>query len=910
MALTPQNLSNRLRAAGRNLSDTIDAAAPQLNTAVNNLAQSVNISVNGALDSVTGSIQELQGATVNLANSLNGLTGPGIGQSIVGNIANGIGTNLVNSIKGGIGGFLGAAFGGGFGSVFGGLGKQPNPLEQFASYNYVFTLSCLSDFELAFPDLTYRRRDPAVVILRSGGGPTPGSATLYESSGKVEYFIDDVEIETIIAGNPGTRSTNATSLSFKVTEPYSMGLFLQALQVSAARAGHDSYIGSPYLLTVDFKGYDEAGNYIHASNLRRMFPLNFTNMEFDVTEAGSVYTVQAIPYHEIALTDETQNTHTDVSFAGSTVAEMLQTGARSLTRVLNDREIAAERAGRVAKGNQYVIMFPTTSSSAQESSQFMMGQPEQENDTATTREFTDEELQEYYVSTTGDTVGRFPADYRNEIANIPGISVRRSALGENIREYAERLENMNDIGKSKIVNANTSAGTRPMQTPTGAENENTRGEINCCLVNLTGDVRQATFSSGKKIQTIIEEIIIVSEFGRSIASRTPDANGMVPWFRVESQVFNADSTPEVTAQTGTPARVFVYRVIPYMVHMSKFQSASESSPGIPQLKNQAAKEYNYIYTGKNKDIIDFDINFKAAFFTSISGDMGQLGADSKNSITQEVAATGPNASPGVSRGNLQSGERGRVQSRIAGPNRSDGGIGLLSPESRVARDFNEALMNSPVDLVAVDLTILGDPYYIADSGMGNYNALQVPGILNITGDGTMNYQNGEVDIEINFRTPLDYGPNGYMDFPGGGTAPVSEFSGLYQVLFVNNKFSNGNFTQTLQTIRRARQDSSVTVPATSSLLNTNTPGSQISPTNANPQVGQDDNAAAQNLANSRRQDPSGAGDGAAAQRPQSRPAPASGSTYDDAPLRAQRTAESNRIASVQAARANGANVGF
>ena len=70
MALTPQNLSNRLKAAGRNLSDTIDAAVPQLTTAVNNLSQSVNISVDGALDSVTGSIQELQGATVNLANTV------------------------------------------------------------------------------------------------------------------------------------------------------------------------------------------------------------------------------------------------------------------------------------------------------------------------------------------------------------------------------------------------------------------------------------------------------------------------------------------------------------------------------------------------------------------------------------------------------------------------------------------------------------------------------------------------------------------------------------------------------------------------------------------------------------------------------------------------------------------------
>jgi hypothetical protein len=830
MALIPQNLSNRLRAVGRDVETEVASAATQFR-------QSANIAVDGVVDSVSGSVQELQGATVNLANSLNGLTGPGIGQSIVGNIANGIGSSLVNSIKGGIGGFLSAAFGGGFGSIFGGVGKQPNPLEQFASYNYVFTLGCLSDFELSFPDLTYRRRDPGVVILRSGGGPTPGSATLYESAGKIEYFIDDVEIETIVAGNQATRSTNATSLNFKVTEPYSMGLFLQALQVAAKRAGHASYIEAPYLLTVEFKGYDDAGNYIHASNLRRMFPLKFVNIEFDVTEQGSVYAVQAIPFHEIALTDETQNTHTDVSFAGSTVAEMLQTGAKSLTRVLNDREIAAERAGKTKKANQYVIMFPTTSSSAQESTQFMMGQPEQADDTATTREFTDEEIQRYYVSATGDTEGKVPADYRNEIANAAGISVKRSNLGENIREYAERLTNINEIGQSKIVNANTDGGRRPMQTPTNAENENTRGEINCCLVNLTGDVRQATFSSGKKIQTIIEGIIIASEFGRSIASKRPDATGMVPWFRIESQVFNADSSAITVSQTGIPARVFVYRVIPYMVHMSKFQGASESSPGINQLKNQAIKEYNYIYTGKNKDILDFDIKFNTAFFTSIAGDLGQLSSDSKQSVTQETVATGPNASPGVSPGNPQAGQPGRTQSGTTTDNLRGDAIGFLSPESRVAHDFNEALMNSPVDLVAVDLKILGDPYYIADSGMGNYNALQVPGILNITSDGTMNYQNGEVDIEINFRTPLDYGPTGYMDFPGGGTAPVGEFSGLYQVLFVNNSFSNGQFTQTLQTIRRQRQDSSFTAPAQSGVLNTDNAGTQMAATPANPQVG-------------------------------------------------------------------------
>ena len=825
-----QNIKDRLKAKGQELSDNATSVAQ------NAITNSANISVDGVIDSVSGSMQELTGATVDIANSLNGLTGPSVGQSIVGNIANGIGGQLVNQIAGGIGGFLGAAFGAGFGTAFGGAGKLSNPLEQFASYNYIFTLGCLSDFELNFPDFTYRRKDPSVVILRSGGGPTPGSTSGYDQNGKTEYFIDDVEVETIVAGNDNTRSTNATSIRFNVTEPYSMGLFLQTLQISAKRArGPDStYLEAPFLLTVEFKGYDDAGNYIHSSNLRRMFPLKLVNIDFEVTEGGSQYSVQAIPYQEIALTDETQTSHTETQFSGSTVAEMLQTGAKSFTKILNDRQILKEDAKQVGKADQYVIVFPKTLSSAEESSAFMQGQPEQEDDSATTRKFTQEEIKEYYISETGDSNGKVPDNYEQELENNAGVSVKRSGLGENIREYAEKLEFMNDIGKAKITKTNLDAGTQPMSGATNAESETTKGKIDRCKVTRSGDVRCATFSAGKKIQDVIEEIIILSDYGRSIADKKADKNGMVPWFRIQTQVFNADESAETVGTTGKPARIFVYRVVPYLVHRSKFQASSDASPGILNLKQQAVKEYNYIYTGKNKDILNFDINFNTAFFTSLAGDSGQLGRDSKTAVTDEVTGGNSRAVAGKSAPNSNTDSVSKSGDKVVKPNSVDGGGPVLHPESQVARDFNEALVNSPVDLMMVDLEIMGDPYYIADSGMGNYNALQVPGILNINKDGTMNYENGEVDIELNFRTPLDYGQN-YMEFPGNGTAPVGQFSGIYQVLFCNNKFSNGQFTQTLQTIRRRAQptDTNSEATAVGGLLNLDNPTAQLAETFAN-----------------------------------------------------------------------------
>ena len=111
-----------------------------------------------------------------------------------------------------------------------------NELDDFVSYNYIFTLCALTDQEIAAPNETYRKSDPKIVILRSGGGAkgvdTPPEAAL----GAVEFFIDNVEINSLITHNRKTKQSNATSITFDVTEPYSMGLFLQELKVAAQKA--------------------------------------------------------------------------------------------------------------------------------------------------------------------------------------------------------------------------------------------------------------------------------------------------------------------------------------------------------------------------------------------------------------------------------------------------------------------------------------------------------------------------------------------------------------------------------------------------------------------------------------------------------------------------------------------------
>jgi len=591
MAFEPQNWADRLRAAGRSIEERASSAASALGT---NSAGSGVISVDAINSAVEGATTEITGATVDLASSLNGLTGQSISDT-VGSVVRGTAENFISGLVGQIPSF-GGALNAAFGMRFGGLSAIPNELDQFASYNYEITLSCLTPFEANYPAFTYRISDPAITVLRSSGGTLRGSRILTETGGKTEYFIDNLTIQSLITPTDQTRLTNATRFEFDIIEPYSMGNFLEAMQIAAITAGYPTYLEAPYLFTINFKGWDDFGRPLTGGRARRVYPFMITRAEFNVDEEGSKYKCTAIPYNETALTDQNQSTHTDVQISGRTVGEMLQSGAKSLTVIMNNRELEKVDANQNTAANQYVIVFPKEAGS-EGAADFA---PATDNSGATTqssngsntegmREISDEELQELYASVTGIANGNVPASFREEISKVNGIVMERSQLGEQIRDFADDEENWNYIGVAKLTTSNLDGGRQPMASPASAENEEVPGNIDRCQVQRSGDVRTVSVSSGKKTQDIIEQIILASDYARQITQVEPDENGMVPWFRIDTQTYVVPNTGQ-ESRTGTIPKIFVYRVLPYKVHKSTFSSPTEKSPGMLQLKKQAVKE--------------------------------------------------------------------------------------------------------------------------------------------------------------------------------------------------------------------------------------------------------------------------------------------------------------------------------
>jgi len=685
------------------------------------------------------------------------------------------------------------------------VGATENILKGFASFNYRVTLACLTVNELNFPDSTYRVKEPEVTVLRSGGGAPGKALTAYETSdAQLEYFIDEINVDTIIAPTSRTRTSNATVSSFTVTEPYSMGLFLQTMMIAANNAGHADYLKAPYALIIEFLGYDDNGKAFEGGKLaRRVFPIKINKVDFDVTASGSVYNVTAHAWNESSLSTAAQVTRSDITITGDTVQELLQGGPLSLTNILNQRiRTKTESEPNPITKDEYIIMFPKElSSSLGLNPNAVGGQPQ--NATMT--------VEDYYRRT-GAT--NSPSDLappgRQSLEN--DFNAYRELFTDNnisrqIRRIAESTELANDIAKGTIAQSMAEGGAVPFGVEKYIQNEN--GTYTADNITISNNFRTFQFPQGTSIEQVIEEIVILSTYGQEAATQfEPDNEGMIPWFRIQTQCFLVPDE-EVRSVSGENPKVYVYAVVPYRVHSSQFKNSSQPSVGIEERKAQAAKTYDYIYTGQNDDIIDFEINFNNAFFKAVNTNLNGSGTSRTQTRDGTNNAQDSQFTPtaGSAGSNSLTGNSNVIESGNSNTTGQGGGSDRESPAIQVARNFNEAIVNSNVDLITMELTILGDPYYLADTGQGNYSSPSAAKAY--TADGTMDYQRSEVEVLVNFRTPIDYNPTtGGMTFPQD-SIPVKAFSGLYKVNTVKNQLSGGKFTQVLELIRRPKQDDDV-----------------------------------------------------------------------------------------------------
>jgi hypothetical protein len=679
-----------------------------------------------------------------------------------------------------------------------------NPLHQFSTFNTIFTLSVLTASEVNSPNTTYKVREPSHVILRSGGGATNKTTTYYEDrlGIKLEYFIDNVNIESLVTNNSRTRSSNATAVTFDIIEPYSMGLFLQTIAIAAKEAyGNEyvNYLDTPYLLTIEFIGYDDDGNPVAIQdNLTRHYPIQLTDMQFDVSQSGSQYAVEAIPWNESAFFDQIERTNSDVQITGRTVAEVLQDGPYSLSTVLNANLQRQVAEGKEVEADSIAIIFPTSISSGNNLGTLQ----------ATQIDAASQNLDTNNQGIPGAVITGFQT-------GVLDSGVGQNTVDPSIKNYVDNFVReqsddfgvaaavgLNDFGAAKIIDGFQEQGRTPMPF----ENKQYKNDVfDRSDITLDNELRVYSYGQNTKITKIIEDVILSSKWGQGLTSISPDANGYVDWFRVQSKVL-LDSNKTQQRHSGRLARTYIYEVVPYKVHMSTIQLPTAGGPGYGPMRSSVAKEYNYIYTGENSDILNFDIRLNAAFFVGLKTDLGNINNEHATGATQDNARQTAVEYVQVEQGGGSENPGGLAKTGnvLSSNTSSAGGNGISNSKIAAAQQFHNLIINSDVDLLELDLDIFGDPYFMADSGMGNYNSPEASLFLN--SDGSLDYQRSETSVLVQFRTPIDYNETGGMYFPEDQSIAVDAFSGLYRVLSITNTISGGKFTQRLNLLRLRNQD--------------------------------------------------------------------------------------------------------
>ncbi len=665
----------------------------------------------------------------------------------------------------------------------------PNVLHNYASYNYIWTLSVLAPHDLNFPDETYRKGKLGPIILKSGSGdPQNRISTVHRSldnpQGKFDFFIDDVKISGAIGMDKTTGNTNATGLSFSITEPYSMGIFFQTLQIAALESGYFNYLDVPLLLRLEFFGHvDQFKQNISIPGTTKYFPLKIREITMRVSGQGSVYSCTAIPWNEKAHSTTYSQAKSDITISGATVQEMIQYGEKSLQKVVNDSYLESVKRKEVDVPDQILILFPTDLKTSEATG--VDDSPNNQRATVNPKEKSSS--RQDVLKRLGVVVG---ADNFNLVQN----------------------DNVNPIGAANMGFNEYRKGESPFGKDNAVYDEKT-GIFKRGNFTVSKTVSEAKFAQGTDIPNIINQVILASDYGRQALD--PDKitdDGFVNWWRIDTQIYIMDSDANVS-KTGRKPNLVVFRVIPYTVHHSKFMATNQPAKGVEKITTEAIKRYDYLYTSKNLDIIDFSIEFNAAFYTATTADSGKNNIDVQQRAKTgglAIASEEPNNNKGSGslaapefKGSLGTVPTSAYSDRVKTDSGRKGGPKADDPATLAARQFHDAITEG-ADMVALDMKIMGDPFYLGDSGMGNYSA-QATNLKGLNSDGAINQQDGEVFVNVRFRNPVDINRlTGRYDFPGGALVP--QFSGLYRVSIVESTFSKGQFTQELTLTRMVGQD--------------------------------------------------------------------------------------------------------
>jgi len=643
----------------------------------------------------------------------------------------------------------------------------PNVLEQFASYNCIWTLCCLEPSQFNNPN-SYRGKPGALknVVVSSAGRYDAQRAKT--ANGSPEFYIDNINMISKLAGQDAGW-TNVTQFEFDIYEPYSMGLFYQSLLASALEAGYPHYIGEvPFLLKLEFVGFDDKGRIFSSKeSLAKYFTIKITESDMKVDEGGSRYKCKAVPLHHAGYQDSANTFPSELIITGNTVQEVLSSGKLSLMNALNTTQFELVDRNLVEKPDLYEIVFPIDWQ---------------------------------------DRVGLEGGATADTLRAIVDLNAGKQIKVGSNADFDTLEYGQGEIGFSSMGFDTTSGGNYLFKDAVDIIDPAT-GVIQRDKMTIDPKKRAFTFGKNVLITNVIKWIVLASEYcSKNLKPEAIDPKtGLVNWFRVDVQI----DLLEYDKVRNQRAKKYIYRVVPFKVSAEYLKNPSSATPTKGR-EEICAKRYDYIYSGQNNDILKLDLTFNGMFHTGQLPRPPQQHASIQNDDNQSAAET-KRLSAQAQTGSAPQTVTSETGTPAVKPNykiQTGTYSGEKTVEQVIADAFQNAFQNGNKDMMNLKMDIIGDPYYLSDAGicskyLGEYGPNE-----QVTSDGTMNWQGSEIFIFVSFRNPVEpnlgtTGRGGLYNFPKGQW--VSPYSGLYRIIQVDHKWSGNVYTQTIDMNRIVNQ---------------------------------------------------------------------------------------------------------
>jgi hypothetical protein len=209
--------------------------------------------------------------------------------------------------------------------------EVPNPLNEFASYTYSWSLWYLDTIDYnklmrqgdanAAMNFTFSNKS---FVLAQDGGIFPSRRV---PGNPLNYNIQSVKFETAIGPGKKNRSSNMLDGSMTIIEPYGVTFIENLIEASFDGEKYNNYTLRPYMLQLEFKGYDDNGEPISStltSQMRRRFPIIISGIKVGMTNKGAEYTIDFTATGSKAFYPSNSSTPQTFSITAGTVGEFFK----------------------------------------------------------------------------------------------------------------------------------------------------------------------------------------------------------------------------------------------------------------------------------------------------------------------------------------------------------------------------------------------------------------------------------------------------------------------------------------------------------------------------------------------------------------------------------------------------------